>query len=221
MANGKVAALHKEYLDRKALMNDTIDQLSQNVVKMVDLLMEDIVSLAAGPKTAERDYRTKFDSPVTPQQILMSLCWERVEYNTLLQQAQCFLATMVNLAARLNQNQQQTREVTKCIRSLKDDKYKYLRNLYAKKRQPAATHVLVFLVSEERRNRKPYAFPVQYIPYKSMKDQHVRDYVNKIKEAMVSSGMKPVGKYHFLRNLICIALIITAIGILYSTSNIN
>ena len=80
----------------------------------------------------------------------MSLCWERVEYNTLLQQAQCFLATMVNLADHLKQNQPQTREVAKCTRSLKDDKYKYLHNLYAKKCQPAATHVLVFLVSEER-----------------------------------------------------------------------
>ena len=80
----------------------------------------------------------------------MLLCWERVEYNTLLQQAQCFLATVVTLADRLKQPQ--TREVAKCIRSLKDDKQKYLRNLYAKKCQPAATHVLVFLVSEERRN---------------------------------------------------------------------
>ena len=206
MVDGKVAALHKEYMHRKALMNDAIDKLLQNVVKMVDLLKEDIVFLAAGLEEAEREYRKKFDSPSTPQQILMSLCWERVEFNTLLQQAQCFLATMVNLADRLKQNQPQTREVAKCTRSLKEDKYKYLRNLYAKKRQPAATHVLVFLLSEERRNRKPYALPVQYIPYKSIKDQHVRDYVNKIKEAMVSAGMKPVGKYHFPRNLICIAL---------------
>ena len=38
---------------------------------------------------------------------------------------------------------------------------------------------------------------MQYIPYKSIKDQHVRDYVNKIKEAMVSAGMKPVGKYRY------------------------
>ena len=123
MVDGKVAALHKEYMDRKALMNGTIDQLLQNVAKMVDLLKEDIIFLAAGLEESEREYRKKFDSPSTPQQILMSLCWERVEYNTLLQQAQCFLATMVNLADRLNQIQPQTREVAKCIRSLKDDKH--------------------------------------------------------------------------------------------------
>lgn len=201
MVDGRVAALHKEYVDRKALMNTNIgrDQLRQNVVKMVDLLKEDVGFLADGLEKADSDYRKRFDNPSTPQQILMALCWERVEFNTLLQQAQGFLTTIANLEDHLKQNQPQTREVATCLKSLKDDKFKYLRNLYAKRRQPAATHVLVFLVSEERRNRKPYALPVQYIPYKSIRDQHVRDCVKTIKEAMVSAGMKPVGKYHFLK----------------------
>ena len=63
MVDGKVAALHKEYMDRKALMNGAIDKPLQNVVKMVDLLKEDIVFLAAGLEEAEREYRKKFDSP--------------------------------------------------------------------------------------------------------------------------------------------------------------
>jgi len=48
MVDGKVAALHKEYMDRKALMNGTIDQLQQNVVKIVDFLKQDITFLASG-----------------------------------------------------------------------------------------------------------------------------------------------------------------------------
>ena len=44
-------------------MNDAIDKLLQNVVKMVDLLKEYIVFLAAGLEEAEREYRKKFDSP--------------------------------------------------------------------------------------------------------------------------------------------------------------
>ena len=148
MVGGRVAALHKEYVDRKALMNTNIsrDQLLQNVVKMVDLLKEDVVFLADGLEKAASDYRKRFDNPSTPQHILMALCWERVEFNTLLQQAQGFLATVVNLADHVKQNQPQTREVATCIKSLKDDMNKYLRNLYTKRRQPAATHVLVFLV---------------------------------------------------------------------------
>ena len=62
-----------------------------------------------------------------------------------------------------------------------------------KKRQPGATHVFVFLVSEERRNRKPYCLPVQYIPYHSLKDQYVRDLYGKVKSEMIAMGMKPIG----------------------------
>ena len=99
----------------------------------------------------------------------------------------------MNLEKHLNQPQRNSKEVATCLKNIRDDKYKYLRNLHCKKRQPAATHVLVFLVSEERRNKKPYALPVQYVPYKSIRDQQVRDLVNEIKEAMVAAGMKPVG----------------------------
>ena len=69
----------------------------------------------------------------------------------------------------------------------------YLRNLFVKKRQPGATHVLLFLVSEERQNKKPYALPVQYIPYKSSKDQYVRDMTDAIKSKMMELDLKPVG----------------------------
>ena len=64
-----------------------------------------------------------------------------------------------------------------------------------KKRQPGATHVLLFLVSDERRNRKPYALPVQYVPYKSIRDQFVRDLTDIIKTEMIGLGLKPVGKF--------------------------
>ena len=63
MVDGKVAALHKEYMDRKALMNGTIDQLLQNVAKMVDLLKKDIIFLATGLEEAERDYQKNLTAP--------------------------------------------------------------------------------------------------------------------------------------------------------------
>ena len=40
----------------------------------------------------------------------------------------------------------------------------FIRGITCHKRT-AATHVLVFMVSPEERNRKPYALPVQCIPY--------------------------------------------------------
>ena len=82
------------------------------------------------------------------------------------------------------------------LQHIEKDALCYLRNLFIKKRQPGATHVLLFLVSDERRkNRKPYALPVQYVPYKSIRDQFVRDLTDIIKREMIALGLKPVGKF--------------------------
>lgn len=49
------------------------------------------------------------------------------------------------------------------------------------------------MVSVERRNKKPYALPVQYIPYYSLKDQNIRDFTKAFKENMVQLGLQVVG----------------------------
>ena len=69
----------------------------------------------------------------------------------------------------------------------------YLKNLFKKKRT-AATHVLVIMVAEENRMRKPYALPVQYLPYHSMRDQHMRDILLNLKRVMTEMGMTVVGE---------------------------
>lgn len=80
------------------------------------------------------------------------------------------------------------------LKDSQSDMALYLRNIFKKRRQPAATHVLVLMVSDERRNHKPYALPVQYIPYYSLKDQYVRDFTEVLKEHMVQLGLHAVGE---------------------------
>ncbi|KAJ7358927.1 carbohydrate binding [Desmophyllum pertusum] len=69
---------------------------------------------------------------------------------------------------------------------------RYLRNLF-KKMRTAATHVLVLMLSDERRQRKPYALPVRYIPYRSLRDQFVRDFTKDVKQHMTERGMIIIG----------------------------
>ena len=76
----------------------------------------------------------------------------------------------------------------------------YLKNIYKKKRQPAATHVLVVMVSEERRNKKPYAVPVQYVPYFSLRDQFVRELLQKVKHIMTENNMEVIGNVMQMHN---------------------
>jgi len=62
------------------------------------------------------------------------------------------------------------------------------------KRTPA-THVFVFMISPEQRDRKPYAIPVQCVPYSGLKEGDIRTLVSALCKKMKSFNMKVSGKY--------------------------
>ncbi|XP_048586226.1 uncharacterized protein LOC116617329, partial [Nematostella vectensis] len=194
---GEGQALRNEYAHRKRQATPPApanrETLEQRITEVVTSLDADVVFLAEGLKNADREYEKKFNSPTTSKEALKSLCWERIEFNTLLLQSQKLKCTMEGILAHLNPDNPRVGYVITSLRNLRPDYLKYLRNLFTKKRQPAATHVLVILISEERRCIKPYALPVWYVPYKSIKNQFLRDLLNKVKSAMVELGMIPVG----------------------------
>ncbi|KAI8511886.1 hypothetical protein Bbelb_109860 [Branchiostoma belcheri] len=49
------------------------------------------------------------------------------------------------------------------------------------------------MLSDEERKNKPYALPVQYIPYNSLRDQYIRDLTKTLKERMNFYGLTAVG----------------------------
>ena len=87
-------------------------------------------------------------------------------------------------------------KVTKCLPHFKTKALQYLREFYTKKRSPA-THLLVFMISDESRNRKPYANPVRFMPYHSLTDAKLRELEVEVESAMKSLEMNVVGKYLF------------------------
>ena len=119
-----------------------------------------------------------------------------VEYQTLLQQAQEIKGTYevqlgyLNPAVPLD-----IQAIRTSLRGLVAQAKNYLRNLFKKKRT-AATHVLVLMLSDERRKRKPYALPIRYVPYRSLRDQYVRDLTRDVKVAMQEKGLNLVGQYY-------------------------
>ena len=68
------------------------------------------------------------------------------------------------------------------------------------KRHEAASHLLVFMVSDEQRSSKPYAIPIRALPYRSITDDMVRRLQDKIRDAMHELGMLAVGKKLFSYN---------------------
>ena len=70
----------------------------------------------------------------------------------------------------------------------------FIHDLSRHQRQ-VATHIFVLMISCEQRDAKPYAIPVQCLPYKSINQQHMREIVNNLMQEMISTGMKVAGKF--------------------------
>ncbi|KAK3717701.1 hypothetical protein QZH41_009789 [Actinostola sp. cb2023] len=198
LGDGKLQQFRQEFQKRTSSLD--VDKMGMNrdvfeegIRSASDALSTDITFLADGLNKANDVYQVKFNTPNTPHSTLMHLCWETVEFNTLLQQSQAIQARLDNLLPHLNPANPRIRAVSEVLRNMAQELKSYFRNLYVKKRQPAATHVLVIMVSEERRNKKPYALPVQFVPYHSIRDQYIRDLSKSIKEEMTTLGMKVVG----------------------------
>ena len=59
----------------------------------------------------------------------------------------------------------------------------------------AATHLMVFMISHECRDRKPYALPMQCLPYVGLSEAKMRSLANNINKEMVNRNMKVAGLY--------------------------
>ena len=64
---------------------------------------------------------------------------------------------------------------------------------YFKHRRTAATHAYAILISPEDRKRKPYALPVQLIPYVGMGEEKIRRILNNLIQRMKDMGMTVAG----------------------------
>ena len=187
---GKLLTLRRQYDERcetfkeapKAADRHT---LQQSLTKVLESIEDDITFLTEGLEKAAKLFQEKMRKATTSEETLRCLNWEVVEYQVLLEQSNNWLSLLTDLLGELNPANLDHGHVVSVLKDSGNDMALYLRNLYKKRRQPAASHVLVLMVSDERRNKKPYALPVQYIPYYSLKDQYIRDFTKVLKQSMV------------------------------------
>ena len=194
----------REYDQRVVLASKvaTIDNrggLELELQKCVDSLEDDIPFLDDGFQLAVEDNRKKFENRSMPEENLKNTNWNIVEFQTLLQQAQFLKGTYEEQLACLNPAVYLPRHMLNMRTSLKGlvkEVKGYLRNLFKKKRI-AATHVLILMLSDERRNKKPYALPIRYVPHRSLRDQYVRDLTRDVKLKMQEKELNLVGQYMY------------------------
>ena len=62
-------------------------------------------------------------------------------------------------------------------------------------RRTPATHVFVLMLSYDLHDQKPYALPVQCLPYAGLKEIDIWRIITDLCKAMISHGMKVSGTY--------------------------
>ena len=83
--------------------------------------------------------------------------------------------------------------IARWLSNIRETVSSFIRDL-SRHQRVAATHIFVMMISSERRNMKPYAIPVQCLPYHSISTQQRRNMVSQLIKEMASRGMKVAGE---------------------------
>ena len=96
---------------------------------------------------------------------------------------------------------QRQRNLARKLAFIRSQMQNFVKGLYHFKRTPAS-HMFVFIISSALRDKKPYALPIQCLPYAGIKEHNMRSMVNAIVKEMVHAGMKVAGIYMYILNFI-------------------
>lgn len=149
--------------------------------------------LATEHKAAIKRYNDRLKQPSASRDALKNAAWDTVELGRLLELSSQLLANIEEVQALLKDEPPNQQAARFQLKHISYSWWDYLMKLFKKKRQ-AASHILVIMVSDEKRRHKPYAIPVQYVPYTSLRDQHIRDLTAKLKDTMTNMGLTVVGE---------------------------
>lgn len=187
LGDGMLQNLFKEYkarISRVKSMNDG------NVNELLESVKGDLDWLLNGERGAKASYENALQAKRSAQNTLMELAWDTIGYEQLIKDCKCLTEELSSLIS----HPESTTSIAG-FQSLKKRLLQYLQGLYSKKRS-AASHLMVFMISDELRNSKPYAVPVQFLSYKSITDGKVRELEKELENVMTSIGMTVVGLYY-------------------------
>lgn len=197
LGDGNLQELYEKYKSDCSSVKKLISQsTSQFTVEKFEELQQMLKSylefLTAGESKARVAYEKVLKASRSSDNVMMELSWELIGYEELLKQNNELIQEITHIANRVGCGQQ---EIGKsCIVKLEPKLVNYIKQVYMKKRN-AATHLMIFMISDELRNSKPYAVPVRFLPYHSITDAKLQKLQSEIEDAMVAVNMVTVGKH--------------------------
>ena len=141
------------------------------------------------------NYEQKLLSGNTSERVLLELLWDVDALKKLEDKARA-LETDFSVCLDLldlTEDQQVKENLPQKLSVLRTRLQDVIKGVFRWRRSPA-THMFVLMISSELRNKKPYAVPVQCIPYAGMRESDIRQLINLLIKEMVGIGMKVAGK---------------------------
>lgn len=137
-----------------------------------------------------KDYQEKLQSRTHTEQVMFAICWEIDELNSLVESGRQVLVdikTALDITSGSDADIQSA-NLPRRLSKLKTKMIDFAKCLSKFKRTPA-THVFVIMVSSELRQRKPYALPVQCLPYCGLNEKDIRRIISNLINEMVKASM--------------------------------
>ncbi len=132
------------------------------------------------------------DEKNSSSESLFALAWDVEGYRQLLEMVDKYSSAANAILSYVVSPQTVHSNVPKQLADLREELLPYLKNLFLK-HCDVASHLLIFMISDEKRNMKPYAIPVRAMPFRSITDAKVRELRDELRDALTSRGLVVVG----------------------------
>ena len=203
LGDGKLQALYQDYMARRTFysglgLKDRRVRVKEDLLLVISALDVDLNFLKSEEKAAKDKYAAKQRQTNASEDSMFALAWECECFQTLINVNKELKSSLSSLHSRMSMSQTSGGTASD-LTSLRERLLRYAQDLFSKKRE-AASHLMVFMIADEKRDMKPYAVPVRFIPYHSVTDQKLRELCQELRSVMVNLGMVVVGEFTYYNN---------------------
>lgn len=145
---------------------------------------------------AQHAFSEKTTQGNSPPKTLFELGWKVEELNTLVSDCRQLVVEAKTLVDKFEDASVDhvISNTALQLSKLRKNLTTFVRGISRQRRTPA-THIFILMISCEQRNCKPYAIPIQCIPYHTIDEKRMRRLISNVLEKMKDRGMKIAGQY--------------------------
>jgi hypothetical protein len=212
MNDGSLSKLFQEYQGRMeaagkiGLGDGCVQQcMEADLIETLGSLDSDLIFIHSVLSRTNGVYEGNLQSGKHTEKAMLSLLWDLEELKHLNEEGRqlkvdiSVALDVLSMPVRF----QRERNLAGKLTQIRSKLSAFVKCLYRFRRTPAS-HIFVIMISSAQRRKKPYALPVQCVPYAGMKERDIRRLVNAVIKEMVNAGMKVAGfvsngEFNYLR----------------------